>query len=72
VSGDAWLVSGISVTDATGSSRPATATLISSRFLMNGSISASTSYSKTFRTPGNQLVGVAATDTPALDPGCTA
>ena len=57
VSGDAWLVTGISVTDATGSSSPATATFSSSRFLMNGSISASTSYSNTFEHAGDQLVG---------------
>ena len=62
------LVSGISVTDATGSSRPATATFSSSRFLMNGSTIASTSYSNTLSTPATSSSGVAATDTPALDP----
>ncbi len=67
-SGDAWLVTGISVTDATGSSSPATATLISSRFLMNGSMSASTSYSNTLSTPATSSSGDAAVDTPALDP----
>ena len=68
VSGVAWLVAGISVTDATGSSRPATATLISSRFLMNGSMIASTSYSKTRRRPAMSSSALVATDTPALDP----
>src|SRR6188768_213203 len=67
-SGDAWLVTGISVTDATGVSSPATATLISSRFLMNGSISASTSYSNTLRTPAMRSLALDAVDTPALDP----
>src|SRR5262245_14274792 len=63
-----WLVTGISVTDATGSSRPQTATLISRRLVTKGSIRASTSYSNTFSTPAMSSSAFAAVDTPALDP----
>ena len=57
VSGDVWLVTGISVTEATGSSSPATATLISSRFLMNGSMIASTSVLEHLEDAGDEFVG---------------
>src|SRR4029079_17316323 len=65
---DDLVVTGISVTDATASSNPATDTFTSRRLVMNGSIRASTSYSNTRSTPALSSLGDFAVDTPALDP----